>query len=225
MDTRKHPKKTPPVELGKCPKCGSENVDVIPVGFRRVNIPLAVCEVCIQDGTSLSAWGSQFAENPRRRERVCSNCHKPCMYPEVKIICGIAYCLTCFDQLYYRSCTLCDSTFRVFNNYVGVAVCPVCVQSNGRLLIEALKDRVYKANLRQDQVNRLKLSDVLNQYLSQNGRCYYCAADLQVTDFHLEHKHPLSRGGTNTSDNVVFACPSCNLSKGAKTPDEWDCRF
>lgn len=55
MDARKYPKKSTPVELGQCPKCGAENVDLIPVGFRRVNIPLSVCEVCLQDGTSLSA--------------------------------------------------------------------------------------------------------------------------------------------------------------------------
>ena len=38
---------------------------------------------------------------------------------------------------------------------------------------------------------------------------------------HLEHKTPLSRGGTNEYDNLSVACQSCNCRKHTKT----ECEF
>jgi 5-methylcytosine-specific restriction endonuclease McrA len=48
-------------------------------------------------------------------------------------------------------------------------------------------------------------------------RCAYCDGRAS----HLDHVVPLSRGGTDTEANIVPACASCNLSKGAKTLAEW----
>ena len=63
------------------------------------------------------------------------------------------------------------------------------------------------------------LQDVLALNESQGGRCFYCAAPL-VT-FHLEHKIPLARGGTNDLDNLCLSCPTCNHRKGQKTAEEF----
>jgi 5-methylcytosine-specific restriction endonuclease McrA len=38
---------------------------------------------------------------------------------------------------------------------------------------------------------------------------------------HLDHVHPLSRGGEDVESNIIPACAECNLSKGAKTLAEW----
>lgn len=51
------------------------------------------------------------------------------------------------------------------------------------------------------------------------GRCAYCHERPDV--LHVEHVVPLSRGGTNTIGNLLPACRSCNLSKGAKLLVEW----
>jgi 5-methylcytosine-specific restriction endonuclease McrA len=48
-------------------------------------------------------------------------------------------------------------------------------------------------------------------------RCCYCGA--RAT--HLDHVHPLSKGGADAEHNIVPACAKCNLSKGAKTLAEW----
>jgi 5-methylcytosine-specific restriction endonuclease McrA len=32
---------------------------------------------------------------------------------------------------------------------------------------------------------------------------------------------PLSRGGSNGPENIVIACPTCNLAKKDKMPHEW----
>lgn len=49
-------------------------------------------------------------------------------------------------------------------------------------------------------------------------QCAYCEAPSQAMD----HVMPLSLGGTHTADNVVPACHSCNSSKGAKHPTQWN---
>lgn len=48
-------------------------------------------------------------------------------------------------------------------------------------------------------------------------RCCYCDRPAE----HLDHVHPLSRGGEDVARNIVPACADCNLSKGAKTLAEW----
>lgn len=40
--------------------------------------------------------------------------------------------------------------------------------------------------------------------------CCYCGA---IDDLHMDHLLPKSRGGWNSSDNLVWACKSCNSSK------------
>lgn len=51
--------------------------------------------------------------------------------------------------------------------------------------------------------------------------CYLCGKILAGKDCHIEHVIPLSRGGSHTKDNVLPACPPCNLSKGSMTPEEY----
>ena len=51
------------------------------------------------------------------------------------------------------------------------------------------------------------------------NRCYYCGDN--ESGLHVEHRIPLSRGGSNWPSNLVPACPTCNLSKGTKTEKEF----
>lgn len=52
-----------------------------------------------------------------------------------------------------------------------------------------------------------------------NHLCEYCHAPQHVCGyrFHLEHIHPLSKGGSDTLSNRALACASCNLAKADKT--------
>lgn len=54
---------------------------------------------------------------------------------------------------------------------------------------------------------------VLAKLELQGGRCYYCPADLSVTGYHVDHKIPLARGGSNWPANICCACPGCNCRK------------
>ena len=50
------------------------------------------------------------------------------------------------------------------------------------------------------------------------GRCHYCGADGRMD---ADHRIPLSRGGSNTIENIVPACKSCNCSKNDRTEEEF----
>ena len=63
-----------------------------------------------------------------------------------------------------------------------------------------------------------RLSD---QVKNRDGSvCQYCGA--YAPGGGADHVVPLSRGGTDALDNLVWACRECNSSKGDKTPKEWD---
>lgn len=69
--------------------------------------------------------------------------------------------------------------------------------------------------------------DVLLQYDRQKGKCFWgvlvnplCVVDL-VLGYHVDHVVPLSLGGSNGPENIVLACPSCNMKKNASHPMDW----
>jgi 5-methylcytosine-specific restriction endonuclease McrA len=69
-------------------------------------------------------------------------------------------------------------------------------------------------------------ADIEAQYERQHGLCFWrkvhsdCLVKLG-DDYHVDHVVPLALGGSNGPENLVLACPSCNLSKNAKHPMDW----
>ena len=55
--------------------------------------------------------------------------------------------------------------------------------------------------------------------VAQNGRCGIC----ETTDgpFHVDHRRPISRGGSNERSNLWILCAPCNLSKNDRTVEEF----
>jgi 5-methylcytosine-specific restriction endonuclease McrA len=51
--------------------------------------------------------------------------------------------------------------------------------------------------------------------------CYLCFKPIEFRQDCLEHKIPLSRGGTNVRDNLDIAHRSCNSKKNTKTEEEY----
>ncbi len=67
--------------------------------------------------------------------------------------------------------------------------------------------------LLQGTLDRRKLSETLKkEVLNFCGRtCYYCLEDLSDREFHIDHIFPLLAGGATNLDNLIVACPKCNL--------------
>lgn len=51
--------------------------------------------------------------------------------------------------------------------------------------------------------------------------CYLCEKPVEFKKDHLEHKTPLSRGGTNLYENLGVSCQKCNCKKHTKTEQEF----
>lgn len=65
---------------------------------------------------------------------------------------------------------------------------------------------------------------VINRSRMINGRtfCPYCGGDFKDdSDVTLDHLLPKAKGGSDSADNLVAVCKSCNSSKGKKDFVEW----
>lgn len=68
------------------------------------------------------------------------------------------------------------------------------------------------------------LEDTTWLWYEQGGLCFYCKCileDLPISDRHIDHMQPVSRGGTSDPSNLCWACRSCNLRKHNKTSAEF----
>lgn len=71
---------------------------------------------------------------------------------------------------------------------------------------------VASARSKQASAKR-RLAGQLNTF----NRCPYCTQKLSFEQSHVDHIHPVSKGGLSEDDNLVLVCAPCNTSKGKKT--------
>jgi 5-methylcytosine-specific restriction endonuclease McrA len=60
--------------------------------------------------------------------------------------------------------------------------------------------------------------DIKARFDYYGNKCVYCGTE---ENLHIEHRIPLSRGGSHHPANLAPACGSCNSSKGTKTETEF----
>jgi 5-methylcytosine-specific restriction endonuclease McrA len=64
---------------------------------------------------------------------------------------------------------------------------------------------------------RAKIPKSLKQQINDRARacCEYCRSQRQFSPsgFEIEHTTPLSRGGSDTLENLALACGDCNSHK------------
>lgn len=68
------------------------------------------------------------------------------------------------------------------------------------------------------------VAEIFSKIRSYHNRCYYCYGRItrkKYSRFTLDHFIPLSRGGTNSIENIVPCCHSCNQLK----KDLWPWEF
>lgn len=58
-------------------------------------------------------------------------------------------------------------------------------------------------------------------YKKQEGICWYCKKLIVWEEWTLDHRIPISRGGTNQWPNKVGACTTCNHGKANMTEQEF----
>lgn len=83
--------------------------------------------------------------------------------------------------------------------------------------------RIYRKTRRARKigaVGRYTTADISLLWKAQNAKCVGCGYSLELSCT-VDHKIPLSRGGSNWPENLQLLCKPCNSSKGTKTMEEW----
>ncbi len=75
---------------------------------------------------------------------------------------------------------------------------------------------------------KFTLSDVDRQKAMQTDKrgrlcCWWCGC--VISEYQIDHRIPLVKGGSNAPDNICLACPNCNRHKHDKLPHEWNGRL
>jgi 5-methylcytosine-specific restriction endonuclease McrA len=81
--------------------------------------------------------------------------------------------------------------------------------------------RIFLANRRARVLRQTGVvsRDIANRLMIlQKGRCGACRNSLSATGYHLDHIHPISKGGAHADSNMQLLCPTCNHEKHAKHP-------
>lgn len=103
-----------------------------------------------------------------------------------------------------------------------------CNESNQRWLNKnPEKKREYSQRRKarkQNAVGQFNAEDIQTLYVSQQGKCWWCECELNGK-YEIDHRIPLSRGGTNNANNLCLTCRTCNRSKNDKLPHEWNGRL
>ena len=80
-----------------------------------------------------------------------------------------------------------------------------------RVIVLQMYDRIPKTKVRFSRHNI---------YMRDGNTCQYCGLELPRMELNLDHVVPRAQGGRTTWENVVCCCIDCNLSKGARTPEQ-----
>jgi 5-methylcytosine-specific restriction endonuclease McrA len=62
--------------------------------------------------------------------------------------------------------------------------------------------------------------DIDKLFDQQKRRCAACRVSIKK-GYEIDHKQPLSKGGTNYISNIQLLCFSCNRSKGSRPHEVW----
>lgn len=69
-----------------------------------------------------------------------------------------------------------------------------------------------------EPVEEDKTIDVASLWARAKSLCEWCGQKLSLEDAGQDHLIPLSKGGSNSADNIVLSCSNCNTRKATKHP-------
>ncbi len=68
---------------------------------------------------------------------------------------------------------------------------------------------------------KFSAKDRIEVYRKTEGHCYLCGEFVDFDSFEVEHHIPISKGGSNSLDNLYCACHCCNSIKQDIYPQEF----
>lgn len=109
---------------------------------------------------------------------------------------------------------------QIYWAYVNLAMAHSAVskgQNKYGMIHFMIRSKLYKG-LNDGSMNIRTILDDEKIKLELGHRCNYCGA---IEKLSIDHILPKTLGGPESADNFVYACQSCNSSKGKKDLIEW----
>lgn len=160
-------------------------------------------------------------------------CSEKCRYEHIKN-----------TRIKYRNCRACGQEFKVTTHYrffcsdeCRKLVNEINVKNHTQRQDIKEKRRNHARKIRETEEGYLKAlyermmfrlkggvtyEEIKTLYYSTNS-CFYCGKEITpfTVDKQIDHKIPISRGGTNNINNLVICCKSCNSGKRELTDLEY----
>jgi 5-methylcytosine-specific restriction endonuclease McrA/endogenous inhibitor of DNA gyrase (YacG/DUF329 family) len=181
------------------------------------------CEVC----------GTEVVTKARNR-RFCSECRRK-LYNEKS---NEKYRnASSFKGYYLTTCQRCG--IEIKTGCSTTKFCPSCFKISRKQYNRDYNSKYYPENFQKwvrynvrrrnnifDSEEHYSTKQILALASEQNQCCYYCGESFFKNGtleyyFEIEHKTPLSRGGSDSIENIALACNSCNTRKHTKTEEEF----
>lgn len=108
----------------------------------------------------------------------------------------------------------------LFWSYANLAMAHSAVEKKQKKYMPfnyMIRAKLFKG-LMDSSMNIRSLFDDEKVKLSQGSICTYCGSTDKLS---LDHIFPRRYGGTDTGDNLIYACKTCNSSKGKKDLMQW----
>ncbi|SAL52453.1 HNH endonuclease [Caballeronia concitans] len=86
-----------------------------------------------------------------------------------------------------------------------------------KIEIQKKKEQELRARAANNEKERRQQAQAIRKRFQKQfsilPNCPYCFEALTITDAHLDHIYPVSKGGTSREANLVLVCAQCNLAK------------
>lgn len=131
------------------------------------------------------------------------------------------------EEKYYYDNVACDAKGHFSKKYTESGGCVACYKETDKnYALEnkaTLKASSHRRRARlKNAEGEFTADDIYNIFVKQGGLCTGCLTNLIFSTYHADHIMPLALGGSNWPENIQLLCPTCNLEKNAKHPDEWE---
>lgn len=206
-----------------CTKCKRELLKTTDYFYKKGNGLTAQCKSCVNLHTKERRLANPEKAKQQRKERYARTAEKSREYSRQ------------YRKTHFEECRERDRRWRLQNQEKLKKYFRNYPRDHEKERLRSLdKDRRFPEQKRYRSAKRRAImlnaqgshttQELKDLYEQQDGRCGYCGISIYWDikgDVWIDHIEPISRGGSNSIENLLCTCAFCNMSKHDKTFEEW----